>query len=570
MKKEQWSSNWGAILAVAGSAVGLGNFLRFPGQAAQFGGGAFMLAYFISFLLIGLPIAWSEWIMGRAAGRNGYHSAPGILAFLGKGNKSKYFGALALLIPLVVYMYYVCIEGWCLSYALNFFRGEFNFNADFTAGQYFGAFVGASKDGAGLSWGWKGLLPFLFFVLILNLFFIYRGVSQGIEKICRFGMPVLIFLAFVILLRVLTLGTPDKTKPENNVWNGLGYMWNPTKVLVEKKEGNSWKKTQEIVDKEQISKMEKQAEVNSSLRVRRVGMFEQLKNPDLWLAAAGQIFFSISIGFGIILVYSSYMNQKDDVVLSGLAAASANEFCEVGLGGLLTLPAGVAFLGVAGVVGQGTFGLGFTVLPQVFSTMPGGNFFGGLFFFMLFLAALTSSLSMLQPGISFLQESLKVSKKVAVLFLGGLTALGAFFVAYCSESLKALDTMDFWVGTFLIFLFATFQVFFFNRSFGVKEAIEEAQMGAKIGLPRWFSPVIRYICPVFLLGIFSLWVSKNIFGFSFESGGGSTSPYINDILEKNPVALMSLGVILLIAILLLCIIAKAKHLGKESSVNKAV
>src|SRR5690606_5470441 len=129
----------------------------------------------------------------------------------------------------------------------------------------------------------------------------------------------------IVLGRVLTLGTPDPAQPEQNVLNGLGFMWNPGDVGT------------------------------------------QLLNPELWLAAAGQIFFSLSVGFGVIITYASYLHEKNDVVLSGLTATAANEFCEVALGGLITVPAAFIFLGVAGIAGQGTFGLGFTVLPQVFA-----------------------------------------------------------------------------------------------------------------------------------------------------------------------------------------------------------
>ncbi|MCB1078560.1 MAG: sodium:calcium symporter, partial [Verrucomicrobiae bacterium] len=112
--REKWSSRLGVILAVSGSAVGLGNFLRFPGQAAQYGGGAFMIAYFISFLLIGLPICWAEWGMGRAAGQKGYNSCPGIFNYIGRHPAAKYAGVIGVIIPVIIYMYYVTIEAWCL------------------------------------------------------------------------------------------------------------------------------------------------------------------------------------------------------------------------------------------------------------------------------------------------------------------------------------------------------------------------------------------------------------------------------------------------------------------------
>ena len=121
---EKWGSKLGVILAVAGSAVGLGNFLRFPGLAAMNGGGVFMIPYFISMLILGIPICWVEWTMGRYGGAHGYNSAPGIFSVLWRKSYGKYFGVLALLIPVVIYMYYVYVEAWCLSYAIDYASGK--------------------------------------------------------------------------------------------------------------------------------------------------------------------------------------------------------------------------------------------------------------------------------------------------------------------------------------------------------------------------------------------------------------------------------------------------------------
>ena len=107
--KESWNSRIGVILAVSGSAVGLGNFLRFPGQVAQYGGGAFMVAYFLSFLLIGLPICWAEWTMGRYVGQRGFHTTVGILNAVTKHPAGKYLGIIGIVLPVIVYMYYVLI-----------------------------------------------------------------------------------------------------------------------------------------------------------------------------------------------------------------------------------------------------------------------------------------------------------------------------------------------------------------------------------------------------------------------------------------------------------------------------
>ena len=124
--KEAFSSRLGVILAVAGSAVGLGNFLRFPGLAAQYGGGAFMIAYFVSLLVLGIPIGWAEWTIGRKGGLAGFHSSPGIFHVIVHHRLGKYLGLLGFIIPVVVYMYYVYIEAWCLGYALNAAAGTFS------------------------------------------------------------------------------------------------------------------------------------------------------------------------------------------------------------------------------------------------------------------------------------------------------------------------------------------------------------------------------------------------------------------------------------------------------------
>jgi len=546
------------ILAVAGSAVGLGNFLRFPGQAAQYGGGAFMVAYFISLLLIGLPICWAEWTMGRHAGSRGFHSSPGVFHVFVKSRWGKYLGVVGVVIPVVIYMYYVVIEAWCLGYAVNFLTGQINFANAGEAGEFFGRFIGAAGDGVAVGFHINQVGGFLIVVFLLNFFLIYRGVAKGIEWFCRFAMPALFVLALVILIRVLTLGTPDPSMPENNVTNGLGFMWNPEKVLVERQEAGTWTKVREVLGEPSIREAEGEAAADPAVRVRTVTIWEQLSKPQLWLAAAGQIFFSLSVGFGVILTYSIYLSRKDDVVLSGLAATSANEFCEVGLGGLITLPASVAFLGVSGIAGMSTFALGFNVLPLVFAKMPLGWLFGFAFFFLLFLAAITSSLSMLQPGIAFLEESLKIERKQSVTILGFITAVGTAFVLYFSEDLKALDTLDFWVGTLLIFILATTQIVVFAWGFGVRRGLEEAAKGAVFRIPSVFVPVMKFVCPIFLIGIFALWVLVNVFGFSFTGGEPEISGYVKDLfVTPNAVAWMSVALVAIFGAFVTLLVARA-------------
>ncbi|WP_395750093.1 sodium:calcium symporter [Prosthecobacter sp.] len=559
-KKESWSSRLGVIMAVAGSAVGLGNFLRFPGLAAQYGGGAFMMAYAISFLIIALPIGWAEWAMGRYAGSRGYHSAPGAFAIIIQKPWAKYAGVIAVIIPVVIYLYYVVIEGWCLGYAVNFWSGRLDLHDAQGTVDYYNAFTGAAADAASLEFSMDKTLPWLLLVFVFNFWLIYRGLSAGIEKMCNFGLPLLIVLAMVVLVRVLTLGAPDPARPHDNVGNGLGYMWNPSKVQVVPTAPGADAKPREVVGSKAIAEAEAEvAASHGTLALKTTSPWMQLANPSLWLAAAGQIFFSLAVGFGIIIVYASYMRPKDDVVLSGLTASSANEFCEVALGGLITVPAAVAFLGVAGIAGQAGVGLGFKVLPLVFARMPAGAFFGGAFFFMLFLAAITSSIAMLQPGIAFLEEALGVGRRISVALLAFLTTAGTSLVAYFTRDLKALDTLDFWGGTFLIFTLATIQIIVFGWVWGIDRGFAEMNKGAAFPVPRLFRPIVRWVCPAFLLTIFAMWLMKEVLGIdlvTFQSGAASS--YVTDLIGRDARLPAQLSIGLLAALLLFFLFLAAR------------
>ena len=447
---EQWGSRIGVILAVAGSAVGLGNFLRFPGQAAQNGGGAFMLPYFISLLLLGIPLCWAEWTMGRYGGTNGFRSAPGIFSIIWPHRAAKYFGALALLVPLAIYMYYVLIEAWCLGYAFDYLVGNMQLGSEPAAYQaHFDDFIGKSADGFIYEGGSNTLVGVLVFVFLLNFVCIYRGISKGIESFCMVAMPIMTICALCVLIRVLTLDSEKLTA-------GLGAMWNPDP--------------------------------------------KALLAPKTWLAAAGQIFFSLSVGFGVIINYASYLRRNDDIALSGLTANSVNEFFEVCLGGLITIPAAFIFLGAAAAA-QGGYGLGFVTLPNVFAVMPGGRMFGFLWFLMLFLAAITSSLSMLQPVIAFLEEGLGLRRHASATLLGLISGFGTAFVMYFSKDRAALETMDFWVGTMAIVILALVQSILYGWIFGISKGNDELHRGALIHIPWVVQLVLKYISPLLLLGI---------------------------------------------------------------------
>jgi SNF family Na+-dependent transporter len=478
--KEKWGSRLGVVLAVAGSAVGLGNFLRFPGQAVNHGGGAFMIPYILSFLLVGIPIAWCEWTLGRLGGRFGQNNAPGIMYAIWRRGPAKGLGALALLIPVTIYMYYILLEAWCLDYCISFLQGGFaRVFADATQGvaghqaevaavvtettNHFQENCGLERHGAYLEGGrmiWLVLASFL-----INFFIIYQGVTRGIEKFCKWAMPLLILCALIILFRVLTLP---------NISTGLGFMWNP-----------DW---------------------------------NALKDPHVWLAASGQIFFSLSVGFGLILCYSSYLRENDDVVLTSLSASSTNEFCEVILGGMIVVPTAFLFLGADNATGgdYGTFGIGFVTVPAIMHFMPGGpfwgSFFGAMWFGLLFLAAVTSSLSMLQPAVAFLEDGFGLKRRASVSLLGVITAIGAALTMYFTKGLLAMDYTDFWCNLSMI-LAATALVIIFGWVIGAERGVKETNRGADFHVPRFLPFMLRYVTPTFLIVILGFWTYTTLPGY---------------------------------------------------------
>jgi SNF family Na+-dependent transporter len=504
--KQQWGSRLGVILAVAGSAVGLGNFLRFPGQAADNGGGAFMIPYFCALLFLGIPIGWAEWTMGRYGGRKGMHSAPAILGVIGRGSWARYLGLIGVLIPIGVSFYYVFIEAWCLSYAIEYAKALFGGTAlgiepgAATAVQtqasrdFFANLVGRSADGALFTNGIAPIVWVFVFVFLVNLWLVYRGLSGGIEKFCKWAMPAMAVCALCVLIRVLTL--PDQS-PEQTVAKGLGYMWNPD--------------------------------------------FAKLADAKTWIAAAGQIFFSLSVGFGVIINYASYLKRKDDIVLSGLTASATNELFEVGFGGMITLTAAFVFLGLAGTteaVAGGSFGLGFSTLPVVFAHMPAGNLFGALWFFMLFLAAITSSISMYQPTLAFIEESLGLPRKKAIAFVAVLGLVGSSWCVWFSGGMTALGTIDDWVGTFLIVVLAAVQVIAFGWFFGIERGRKAAHEGAHIRIPGFMWFIIKYVAPLYLL--------VTIGRFCFETLPGWIAGLGQNAVARNTVFLI-VGVVALLA-----------------------
>ncbi len=462
-KRELWNSKTGLILAMAGNAIGLGNFLRFPVQAAENGGGAFMVPYIISFFLIGIPIMWCEWAMGRYGGSKGHGTTPSIFALLWNHPAAKIIGVLGLWIPLIVAIYYIYIESWTLGYSLHFLLGsspEIPTTNTEDVNAYikpFGDFLG-TYIGAGEVFLKPSTMAYTAFVitLIINFTILLKGISRGIEIFAKFALPTLFILAIILLIRVLTLDTPH-----GNAIAGLNFLWTPD--------------------------------------------LQALKNPNVWIAAAGQMFFTLSLGFGAIITYASYVKHNQDITLSGLTSASLNETVEVVIGGSIAIPAAVAFFGVTGAIAiaqSGAFSLGFVSVPAIFASMPLGNLFGFLWFFLLFFAGLTSSVAITQPIITFFQDEFSFTRTKSIVVSYVIIVVSVIMVIFVD---KTIDEWDFWAGTIGVVLLGFFELIIFLWIFGGEKAWEEINRYGLIKAPRIFYYIMRYITPVFLILLISFW-----------------------------------------------------------------
>ncbi|MFA5059603.1 MAG: sodium-dependent transporter [Candidatus Omnitrophota bacterium] len=462
-KRDSWGSRLGIIMAVAGSAIGLGNFLRFPAKVAANGGGAFMIPYLVSLFLLGIPLMWIEWTLGRYGGGFEHGTAPGIFHNVWRKNRFiKYFGVIGIFGPLVIFIYYTYIESWSLAYSFFALTGKYGPLHDQAAMQSFlRGYQGIEHNQFfnGLGWAYS----FFVITFILNTVVIYHGIKGGIEKLCKWAMPLLFVCALILMIRVLTLGTPDPAKPDWNLMNGFGFLWNPD--------------------------------------------FSALKSAKVWLEAAGQIFFTLSVGIGVILTYASYLSKGDDVVLSGLTAASVNETAEVVLGASIIIPAAFIFFGpteIQSIATSGVFNLGFVTMPLILNQLPFAFLFGFAWFFLLFLAGITSSVSLAQPAVAFLEDEFNINRKKAV------TIFGVVSFILCQPAIFFLrngvvDELDFWGGTFFLVLFATIEVILFAWVFGMENAWDEIHRGADMRIPRVYKFIIKYVTPLFLFFILGMW-----------------------------------------------------------------
>jgi SNF family Na+-dependent transporter len=461
--RDVWGSRIGVVLAAAGSAVGLGNFLRFPGVAARNGGGAFMIPYFIAFLFLALPLCWMEWSMGRYGGRFGHGSAPGVFDAVSDRTRPwlKYLGVLGVTGALGIFFYYIYIESWTLAYSVFALTGNY---ASVGTPEGMGKFLGSYLSGTGDYFSSR-LTAYGFFLVtfVCNFWVVWHGISRGIERFCKIAMPLLFVTALVLMVRVFTLGAP--VNPEWNLDRALGFLWNPD--------------------------------------------FSALKSGKVWLEAAGQVFFSTSVGIGVLLTYATYMKSRDDVLLPSTTASFLNAFAEVVLGGSIIVPAAFLFFGPAGTaqaVEGGTFGLAFRTTPLIFSHMAGGPVIGFAWFLLLFIAGATSSVSILQPAVAFLEEEFGFNRKRCVIVISGVCFAAAHLAIFGNG---VLDEMDFWFSSFGLPMFGLIEALVFVFCFGPKRGWAELHAGSALRLPAIFKAVMVVVTPLFLFVILAGWLATD-------------------------------------------------------------
>ena len=456
-KTESWGSRVGLILAMAGNAVGLGNFLRFPVQAIENGGGAFIIPYLVCFLLMGIPLLFIEWSTGRYGGKFGNHSTPYILDSMAKGQIWKYIGVFGIFTNIAVVAYYTYIESWTMSYVYHSIIGTFNGMSQSEVGAFFASYIDIAHSTTGIPY--EAVL-FYVIVLAINILILSKGLG-GIEKAAKIGMPLLIIFGIILAIRGLTLGTSGVSElfPKANAWDGLNFLWTP--------------------------------------------QFDSLANPKVWLAAAGQIFFTLSVGMGTIHCYAAYVKEKDDIALNAVSAGFMNEFVEVVLGSSIVIPIAAGYLGLDWVLENAGFGMAFQTMPYLFQQWGTilAAFAGVLWFGLLFFAGITSSLAMGTPWMGFMKDEFNWGKNKGAWSFGALALIMGLPTVFFYQQ-GVFDEYDYWGGTVSLVIFALLETIVFSWIFGINKGWREITAGADIKIPLIYKFIIKYVTPLMLLLVF--------------------------------------------------------------------
>ncbi len=453
--RDQWGTKLGFILAAVGSAIGLGNIWRYPYVVYENGGGAFLIPYFVALATAGLPILILEYSLGHRF----KHGAPATFHLIRE--KWEWLGWWMAAISFVIATYYIVILGWCLSF-IYYSIGE-KWGADtgaFFIGEYLGTSDGAAPTGF---WDigtpqWKVLVAVVLAWAVVY-YLLRRGVSRGIEMASRVMMPTLIVLLLIIVIRAITLEGASE---------GLNVLLTPD--------------------------------------------FGALTDPAVWSAAYGQVFFSLSVAFSIMIAYSSYLPRRTDLSNTGLIVGLSNAGFEflaaIGVFSALGFLAVTSGSAVEDVAGTGGVGLAFIVFPQIISSLPAAQpVFGVIFFVALFFAGITSMVSILECVVAAVREKFDLRRTTAVNWICGV----AFVISmlYVTQGgLFYLDTVDHFVNAYGLVVAGLAEVLLvawiariLNQQ---REHLNEISF---IKMGPWWTASMTVITPVLLTFVilYSLW-----------------------------------------------------------------
>ena len=433
-KRSTFSGKLGFVLSAAGASVGLGNIWRFPYLAAKYGGGIFLLIYIILALTFGYTMIVAETALGRMTRKSpvgAYHS-------FGKSKWLSLGGWINAIIPVLIVPYYSVIGGWVIKYLAGFVMGQ---GSELAADGYFGSFIsnGVSTE-----------ICFIVFT-IFTVGIIYAGVQNGVERVSKLMMPILVVLSVVIAVYSVT-------RP--GAMEGVKYL------LIPRPENFSWMTV---------------------------------------VAAMGQMFYSLSIAMGILVTFGSYM-KKDVSIEESTKNVEIFDTAIAIMAGLMIIPAVFAFSGGEPDTLQAGPSLMFITIPKVFDSMGMGRIVGILFFLLVLCAALTSSIALTESAVSTFQDELGWGRKkatviiaVIMVLLGSLSSLG-YGPLECVKvmGMQFLDFFDFLTNSIMMPIAALATCLLISKVIGIKKIEEEMLLeGGAFKRKRVFDFMIQYLCPIF-------------------------------------------------------------------------
>ena len=448
-KRSAFSGKIGFVLSAAGASVGLGNIWRFPYLAAKYGGGIFLLVYIVLAVTFGYTMIVAETALGRMT-----HKSPvGAFGAFGKKGGLRFGGWINAVIPILIVPYYSVIGGWVIKYLAEYIRGN---GTKLAEDGYFGSFIsnGVSTE-----------LCFVIFCLI-TLAIIYAGVQNGIERVSKMMMPVLVVLSVVIAIYSVT-------RP--GAIAGVKYF------LVPNVKNFSWMTV---------------------------------------VAAMGQMFYSLSIAMGILITFGSYM-KKDTSIEDATRNVEVFDTAIAIMAGLMIIPAVFAFSGGDPDTLQAGPSLMFITIPKVFANMGLGTGVGILFFLLVLFAALTSSIALTESAVATFEDELGWGRKkstvvigLIMIGLGTLSSLGYGPLGFVKIlGMQFLDLFDFLTNSVMMPIAAFVTSLLVSRVVGIDKIEEEIRHGeSKFRRKKIFVVMIKYLCPIFAL-IILLSSVANAFGW---------------------------------------------------------